>query len=171
MYLEKLSVRIAIDCCSGEQNESPACSLAARVGSFDGWRSAEDLRASNLGRKNGAADCRDLSAWPEIQRYREPQAGISSAGKLFFVRNNGELGQLTQEQRDQGFEKSAGKEEKGGRQIRSVDVTGKAASVKVVEIYEESTYTDYISLLKLADGWKNREQDFRGGETRRVMCH
>ena len=26
--------------------------------------------------------------------------------------------------------------------------------MKVVEIYEDSTYTDYISLLKLADGWK-----------------
>jgi len=26
--------------------------------------------------------------------------------------------------------------------------------VKVVEIYEDSTHTDHISLLKLADGWK-----------------
>ena len=26
--------------------------------------------------------------------------------------------------------------------------------MKVVEIYEESTYTDYISLLRLADGWE-----------------
>jgi hypothetical protein len=76
------------------------------------------------------------------------------AAKLFFVRKNGDLGQLTQEQWYQGFEKSAGKEEKGDLQIASVDVTGKAASVKVVEIYDDSTYTDYISLLKLADGWK-----------------
>jgi len=72
--------------------------------------------------------------------------------KLFFVRKNVELGQLSQEQWYKGFEKSAGKEEKGDLQIASVDVTGKAASVKVVEIYEDSTYTDYISLLKLADG-------------------
>jgi hypothetical protein len=50
--------------------------------------------------------------------------------------------------------KKAQEEEKGDLQIRSVDVTGKAASVKVVEIYEESTYTDYISLLRLADGRK-----------------
>jgi hypothetical protein len=50
--------------------------------------------------------------------------------------------------------KKAQEEEKGDLQIRSVDVTGKAASVKVVEIYEQSTYTDYISLLRLADGGK-----------------
>jgi hypothetical protein len=50
--------------------------------------------------------------------------------------------------------KKAQEEEKGDLQIRSVNVTGKAASVKVVEIYEESTYTDYISLLRLADGGK-----------------
>ena len=74
--------------------------------------------------------------------------------ELFFVRKNDELGQLTQEQWYKGFEKNAGKEEKGDLQIVSVDVTGKAASVKVVEIYDDSTYTDYISLLKLADGWK-----------------
>ncbi len=73
---------------------------------------------------------------------------------MFFVRKNDELGQLTQEQWYKGFEKSSGKEEKGDLQIASVDVTGKAASVKVVEIYEGSMYTDYISLLKLADGWK-----------------
>ena len=74
--------------------------------------------------------------------------------KLFFVQKNDELGQLTQEQWYKGFEKSAGNEEKGDLQIASVNVTGKPASVKVVEIYEDSTYTDYISLLKLADGWK-----------------
>ena len=61
---------------------------------------------------------------------------------------------MTQEQWYKGFEKSAGKGEKGDLQIASVHVTGRAASVKVVEIYEHSTYTDYISLLKLADGWK-----------------
>ena len=83
-----------------------------------------------------------------LKRTFHPEA------KLFFVRKNGELGQLTQEQWYKGFEKSAGKEEKGDLQIRSVDVTGKATSVKVVEIYEESTYTDYISLLRLADGWE-----------------
>ena len=83
-----------------------------------------------------------------LKRAFHPEA------KLFFVRKNDELGQLTQEQWYKGFEKNAGKEEEGDLQIVSVDVTGKAASVKVVEIYDDSTYTDYISLLKLADGWK-----------------
>ena len=83
-----------------------------------------------------------------LKRAFHPEA------KLLFVRKNGELGQLTQEQWYKGFEKNAGKEEKGDLQIVSVDVTGKAAPVKVVEIYDDSTYTDYISLLKLADGWK-----------------
>jgi hypothetical protein len=74
--------------------------------------------------------------------------------KLFFVRKNGEMGELTQEQWYKGFAASAGQEEKGDLRIISVDVTGKAAAVKVLEVYADSTYTDYISLLKLADGWK-----------------
>ena len=74
--------------------------------------------------------------------------------KLFFAKKNGELGALTQEQWYKGFAASAGKEEKGELRIAAVDITGTAAEVKVVEIYESSTYTDYISLLKLAEGWK-----------------
>src|SRR5437762_6474124 len=71
---------MADDCCSGEQNESLACSLARSVTPADGWRSIRNLRASNIGRKNGAADSGVLSAWPEIQRYRQLQAGVSSGG-------------------------------------------------------------------------------------------
>lgn len=74
--------------------------------------------------------------------------------KLLFGRKNGELGALTQEQWYKGFAASAGKEEKGELRIAAMDITGTAAEVKVVEIYETSIYTDYISLLKLADGWK-----------------
>ena len=74
--------------------------------------------------------------------------------KLFFVRKNGELGELTQEQWYQGFAANAGKEEQGGLRIAAVDITGKAASVKVIETYPDSTYTDYVSLLKLGDEWK-----------------
>lgn len=74
--------------------------------------------------------------------------------KLLFVRKNGELGQLTQEQWYKGFAANAGKEEKGELRIASVDITGNAAAVKVVEVYEDSTYTDYISLLKLPGGWR-----------------
>jgi hypothetical protein len=74
--------------------------------------------------------------------------------KLFFIRKNGELGKLAQEEWYQGFVTSAGKEEQGDLRIASLDITGRAASVKVVELYADSTYTDYISLLKLADDWK-----------------
>jgi Putative lumazine-binding len=74
--------------------------------------------------------------------------------KLFFVRKNGELGELTQENWYKGFAASTGKEEKGEPRIESVDITGKAASVKVVEVYAEFTYTNYVSLLKLPQGWR-----------------
>lgn len=74
--------------------------------------------------------------------------------KLFFVKKDGSLGQLTQEQWYKGFEASAGKEEQGTLKIVAVDRTGNAASVKVQEDYPTSSYTDYISLLKLNGEWK-----------------
>jgi len=73
--------------------------------------------------------------------------------KLFFVKKD-QLGQLTQDQWYKGFAASAGQEEKGDLQITAVDITGNAASVKVVEVYEKTKYTDYLSLLKFAGGWK-----------------
>lgn len=74
--------------------------------------------------------------------------------KLFFVKKDGSLGQLSQEQWYKGFEGSAGKEEEGDLQVVSIDVTGNAASVKVREEYPKSIYTDYVSLLKLGGEWK-----------------
>jgi len=74
--------------------------------------------------------------------------------KLMFVRKDGQLGQLTQEQWYRGFEASAGKEEKGDLRIVSVDISGTAASVKVVETYDKTIYTDYLSLLKWQGEWK-----------------
>src|SRR6185369_12563693 len=74
--------------------------------------------------------------------------------KLFFVKRDQQLGQLTQEQWYKGFAASAGKEEKGTLRITAVDITGNAASVKVEENYETSKYTDYLSLLKLDGGWR-----------------
>ncbi len=74
--------------------------------------------------------------------------------KLFFVKKDGSLGQLTQEQWYKGFEASAGKEEKGELTIVATDITGKAASVKVREVYPTSIYTDYVSLLKLGTQWR-----------------
>lgn len=74
--------------------------------------------------------------------------------KLFFVKNDGQLGQLTQSQWYEGFAASAGKEEKGDLKITDVDITGNAASVKVEEDYPGSVYIDYLSLLKFNGEWK-----------------
>jgi hypothetical protein len=74
--------------------------------------------------------------------------------KLFFVKRDGQLGQLTQSQWYEGFAGSAGKEEKGELRITAVDITDNAASVKVEEDYPNSVYVDYISLLKLNGEWK-----------------
>lgn len=74
--------------------------------------------------------------------------------KLWWIKRDKQLGQLTQEQWYKGFAASAGQEEKGELKITSVDVTGNAASVKVEEFYEKTKYTDYLSLLKLEGGWK-----------------
>jgi protease I len=74
--------------------------------------------------------------------------------KLFFVKNDGRLGQLTQSQWYEGFAASAGKEEKGDLKITSVDITGNAASAKVEEDYPGSVYIDYLSLLKFEGEWK-----------------
>ena len=82
------------------------------------------------------------------------KAAFDPEAKLFFVKKDGSLGQLSQEQWYRGFEKNAGKEEPGSLSIISIDVTGKTASVKVREDYPDSIYTDYVTLLKLSPGWR-----------------
>lgn len=74
--------------------------------------------------------------------------------KLYFVKRDNQLGELSQEQWYKGFASVAGREEKGELKIVAVDITGNAASVKVVEDYDTARYTDYLSLLKFTDGWK-----------------
>lgn len=74
--------------------------------------------------------------------------------KLFFVKKDGSLGSLTQEQWYKGFAGSAGKEEEGTLSIVALDVTGNAASAKIREEYPKSIYTDYVSLLKLDSEWR-----------------
>jgi hypothetical protein len=74
--------------------------------------------------------------------------------KLFFIRKDNQLGQLTQEQWYKGFAASAGQEEKGDLRITAVDITDNAASVKVEEFYDTAKYTDYLSLLKINGEWK-----------------
>jgi hypothetical protein len=74
--------------------------------------------------------------------------------KLFFLKKDRSLGQLTQADWYKGFEASAGKEEEGDLKIVAVDITGPGASVKVEELYPGSKYTDYLSLLEIQGEWK-----------------
>ena len=74
--------------------------------------------------------------------------------KLYFIKKNGSLGQLSQAEWYAGFKASAGKEEEGDLSIALVDITGNAAAVKVEEDYPKSHYTDYVSLLKINGEWK-----------------
>src|SRR6185503_11363876 len=86
----------------------------------------------------------------DVEKFR---SAFDPGAKLLWVKRDGTLGQLSQEDWYKGFASVAGQEEKGELKIMSLDVTGNAASVKVFETYEKSTYTDYLSLLKLPNGW------------------
>ena len=74
--------------------------------------------------------------------------------RLFWVRRDGTLGQLTQADWYRGFAASAGKEEPGDLRIDRVDVTDDAASVKVVEVYPKEIYVDYLNLLRIGNEWR-----------------
>ena len=73
--------------------------------------------------------------------------------RLFFVNRQGQLGQLTQASWYASFAGNVGKEEEGNLRITALEVTRDAASVKVVEDYARSRYTDYLSLLRLQGRW------------------
>lgn len=85
-------------------------------------------------------------------------AGLERAfwpdAKLYFIKRDGSLGQLTQQDWYKSFISHAGQEEAGDFRITAVDVTGDAASVKVVETYEKSVYVDYLNLLRWNDEWR-----------------
>ena len=74
--------------------------------------------------------------------------------KLLFIKRDGSLGQLSQADWYRGFAATAGKEEQGTLEIVSVDVTGSAASVKVMETYATSVYVDYLNLLRIGQEWR-----------------
>jgi Putative lumazine-binding len=82
------------------------------------------------------------------------QSAFWADARLLFVRRDGTLGQLTQPEWYAGFTASAGKEEQGELGIAAVDITGDAASVKVVETYPKSIYVDYLNLLKTGGEWR-----------------
>ena len=73
--------------------------------------------------------------------------------RLYFVGRDGHLGQLTQADWYKGFAASAGKEEQGDLRIASLEIVCDIASVKVVEDYPGSRYTDYLSLVKFDGAW------------------
>ena len=72
---------------------------------------------------------------------------------LYFVGRDGQLGQLSQAQWYASFVPSLGHEEPGDLQMTALDLTKDAASVKVVENYPRSRYTDYINLLRIGGRW------------------
>jgi hypothetical protein len=74
--------------------------------------------------------------------------------KLYFVKSDGTLGQLSQTDWYAGFAQSAGKETKADFKIASLEVTNDAASVKVVETYPASRFTDYLSLVRFDGKWQ-----------------
>lgn len=85
---------------------------------------------------------------PSLKRAFWPEA------KLYWTKRDGSLGQLSQAEWYAGFEKSAGKEEEGGLRIAALEVTRDIATVKVVEDYATSRYTDYLSLVRFNGEWR-----------------
>ena len=72
---------------------------------------------------------------------------------LYWVKRDGSMGRLAQEDWYKSFAASAGKEEQGELRIDALDVVGDIASVKVVETYPKSVYIDYLNLLRMKGEW------------------
>ncbi len=81
------------------------------------------------------------------------QKAFWPAAKLFWVRRDGTLGELTQAQWYAGFRGHAGEEEAGTLRATAILQTRDAASATIVEDYPTSRYTDYVSLLRIAGRW------------------
>ena len=75
--------------------------------------------------------------------------------KLFWVGADGALMQRTSADYIKGASgKPAADEAQRKRRIESIDVAGTAAMVKVVLDYPATTFTDYMSMLKINGEWK-----------------
>ena len=75
--------------------------------------------------------------------------------KLFWVGADGALMQRTSGEYIKGASgKPAADEAQRKRRIESIDVAGNAAMVKVVLDYPATTFTDYMSMLKINGEWK-----------------
>ena len=145
---------------AGISGQQPADWVAAK----DEWqllapRYAQQERAE--GHTHGA-DPADSAVRSVVERYLHGlkfndtlslRDAFWPEARLFFVGKDGRIGQLTQEQWYASFAGSVGHEEQGDLRIAAIDITGDAASVKVVEDYSRSRYTDYVSLLFFNRRW------------------
>jgi hypothetical protein len=73
--------------------------------------------------------------------------------KLLWVKRDSTLGELTQAAWYASFRGSVGQRVEGTLRMVKLELTGSAASAKVVEDYPDSRYTDYLGLLRIAGRW------------------
>jgi hypothetical protein len=82
------------------------------------------------------------------------RSAFAPDAKLVWVKRDGTMGQLSQDDWYRGFAANAGKEEEGDLSIALVDITGDVASVKVVETYPKEVYVDYLNLVRAGGEWR-----------------
>jgi hypothetical protein len=90
----------------------------------------------------------------KFNNVKDFEAAFWPEARLLFVKKDGSIGQLTQQDWYKMFAGAAGKEEQGTLKILTVDVTDNAASVKVIETYPTSVYVDYLNLLHIGGEWR-----------------
>jgi hypothetical protein len=73
--------------------------------------------------------------------------------KLLWVKRDSTLGELTQTAWYASFRGSVGQRIEGTLRMVKLELTGSAASAKVVEEYPDSRYTDYLGLLRIGGRW------------------
>lgn len=85
---------------------------------------------------------------------KEFRQSFHDEARLQWIRE----GQYAQRSDDEYVAGASGKppsdEAQRKRSIESIDITGTAASAKIVLDYPTVVFTDYMHLLKTADGWK-----------------
>jgi hypothetical protein len=90
----------------------------------------------------------------KFNNVKDFEAAFWPEARLFFVKKDGSIGQLTQQDWYKMFAGAEGKEEQGTLRILTIDVTDNAASVKVIETYPTSVYVDYLNLLHIGGEWR-----------------
>ena len=90
----------------------------------------------------------------KFNNTKDFEAAFWPDARLMFVKKDGSIGQLTQQEWYKMFAGAEGKEEQGTLKILAVDVIDNAASVKVIETYATSVYVDYLNMLQIAGEWR-----------------